>query len=82
MPIFNPTAAFGTGGASLDEEQLIAFLASLMVDDNGAFVRTNDGGFVKAYELQPSLPPDIEAFILDTMGSIVVTDIGTFVRAG
>lgn len=82
MPIFNPIAGFGSGGATLNEDQLLAFLESLMVDDHGTFVRTDDGGFIKAYDLDPGLTPELEAFILNSMGNIVVSEIGAFVRAG
>lgn len=35
------------GGGGLDEDALFEILESLVVDNNGAFVRTVDGSFIK-----------------------------------
>lgn len=82
MPIYNPICSDGPGGGGISEDDLLRFLASLMVNDDGAFLRTNEGGFIKAYELEPGISPEVEAFILDSMGQLIVTDAGLFMRSG
>ena len=82
MPIRNPLLSEGGGGGSLNQEDVFRLLSSLMVTDDGAFMRTDDGGFIFAIAPDPAIAPALQAFVLDALGSLVVTDIGTFMREG
>lgn len=82
MPISNPVGGGdGGGGTGLSQDDVLNILASLMVSDDGAFMRSNDGGFIKAYAVDPPLPLGAEADILGVLGNLVVDDNGVFLRS-
>lgn len=84
MPIFNPVGGGGGGGgggSGLSQEDILRFLASLMVTDDGAFMRSNDGGFIKAYAVDPPLPLGTETDLLGVLSNLVVDDNGSFMRS-
>ena len=81
MPIYNPVGGGGGGGGGgLSQDDILSFLASLMVNDEGAFLRTDDGGFIKAYAVDPPLPLGSETDILEVLGNLSVGENGAFLR--
>lgn len=85
MPISNPiTGAVSAAASSLygvSPEDLLRVLASLMVNNDGVFIRTTDGGFYRAYELDPPVSPAVEAQITQALQQIMTANNGAFMRS-